>query len=384
MKRWVVPAIVAVTAAMLFTGCGEGRATADATSAEYRIGIVFDLGGRGDMAQNDLAYEGLVLVAQEFGGFIANDPEAVNFGDLVELRYVEPQAGGQDREQLLRSFGEDGFDLVFGVGFAFTDAVDRIAQDFPDTHFALIDAVVPDLGADRNVTGVSFAEHEGSFLVGALAGILTRNTDARVGFIGGMDIPLIHTFHGGFAAGAMYTNAALRAGGMVLAQYIGQDPTAFHDPQSAERIALEMYDQGAHSVFHAAGSSGSGLFQAAYDRGRWAIGTDFDQALGYAVADTALERAIGERIITSMLKRVDRAVFLLSSDLINGEGRLEGGSISLGLEDGGVGVAVNEFNRENIEPHIEELETLRTRIIAGEIIVPDSPTGIAEWAEVTF
>ena len=374
MTRWVVPAIVAVTATLLFTGCGAERSAADATSAEHRIGMVFDLGGRGDMAHNDSAYEGLVLIAQEFGGFIANDPDSVNYGDLVEIRYVEPRVGGQDREQALRGFGEAGFDLVFGLGFAFTDAVDRIAQEFPNTHFALIDAVVPDDASNNNLSGVLFAENEGSFLVGALAGMMTRNSDARVGFIGGMDIPLIHTFHGGFAAGAMHTNAALRSEDMVLAEYIGQDPTAFHDPESAEQIAQQMYDQGVHIIFHASGGSGAGIFQAAYDRGRWAIGVEFDQAFRFAVADTAIERAIGERIVTSMLKRVDRAIFLRSSDLINGGGRIEGGSIRLGLQEDGVGFVVNDFNREMLEPHLEELERLREQIIAGEILVPDSPT----------
>ncbi len=374
MTRWVVPAIVAVAATMLFTGCGAGQPAADATSAEHRIGIVFDLGGRGDMAHNDLAYDGLVLVAQEFGGFIANDPDSVNFGDLVEIRYVEPRVGGQDREQALRGFGEAGFDLVFGLGFAFTEAAGRIAQEFPNTHFALIDAVVPDGVSNGNLSGVSFAENEGSFLVGALAGMMTRNSDARVGFIGGMDIPLIHTFHGGFAAGAMHTNAALRSGDMVMAEYIGQDPTAFYDPQSAEQIAQEMYDQGARIIFHASGGSGAGIFQAAYDRGRWAIGVEYDQAFRFAVADTALERAIGERIVTSMLKRIDRAVFLLSSDLINGGGRIDGGAIRLGLEEDGVGFVVNNLNREMLEPHLEELELLRAQIISGEILVPDRPT----------
>lgn len=374
MTRWVVPAIVAVTATVFFTGCGAGQSAADATSVEHRIGIVFDLGGRGDLAHNDLAYEGLVLVAQEFGGFITNDPDSATFGDLVEIRYVEPRVGGQDREQSLRAFGEAGFDLVFGLGFAFTDAVDRIAREFPDTHFALIDAVVPDGMSNGNLSGVLFAENEGSFLVGALAGMMTRNSDARVGFIGGMDIPLIHTFHGGFAAGAMHTNPALRSEDMVMAEYIGQDPTAFYDPQSAEQIARNMYDQGAAIIFHASGGSGAGIFQAAYDHGRWAIGVEFDQALPFAVADTALERAIGERIVTSMLKRVDRAIFLLSSDVIGGGGRVPGGPVRLGLQEDGVGFVVNEFNREMMEPYREELELLRAQIIAGEIVVPDSPT----------
>jgi basic membrane protein A and related proteins len=381
MKKAVLGVIVALA---VLVGCKGRDAATEAESVEYKIGIVFDVGGRGDKSFNDSAYNGLVQLAQEFDGYIADDPDRVSFGTRVELKYMEPRAGGQDREQLLRILAEDGFDLLFGVGFAFTDALHKVASDFPKTHFALIDGFIPDLGPDSNITCIAFAEHEGSFMVGALAGLMARETGGRVGFIGGMDIPLIHKFHGGFAAGAMYANPALRESGMVMGQYIGQDPTAFNDPQTAESIAVNMFNQGAQIIYHASGGSGTGLFKAAYDRGRWAIGVDSDQGLVYALSDTAQERAIGERIISSMLKRVDTSVFLLSGEFINNGGRTSGGYISYGLDDDGVGYAVNDFNRELMSRYIEQLETLRARIISGEISVPDSHTTVAAWASQTF
>ena len=385
MKRAIAVTVIAATVLITLIGCGERDAAAEAEAADFRIGIVFDVGGRGDRSFNDSAYQGLVQIAESYGGFIADDPDGVDFGNAVEMKYMEPREGGQDREQLLRILAEDGFDLLFGVGFAFTDALAKVAADFPDTHFALIDGIILDVDAASNITCIAFAEHEGSFLVGALAGLMIQDTGGgRVGFIGGMDIPLIHRFHAGFAAGAMYVNPALRDSGMVMGQYIGQDPTAFHDPQTAENIAIDMYSENAQIIYHAAGGSGSGLFQAAYDMGRWAIGVDSDQGLVYAESDTAQERAIGEHIVSSMLKRVDNSVELFSSEFIDGGGSVAGGYVSYGLDVGGVGYALNDYNREMVEPYVEQLEELRAQVVAGEITVPDSHTALAEWHASTF
>ncbi|TVQ40279.1 MAG: BMP family ABC transporter substrate-binding protein [Spirochaetaceae bacterium] len=385
MERIVAAAGVAVVVILTFAACGGQPGSADTETADFRIGVVLDVGGRGDKSFNDLAYDGLVLIAEEYGGYIADDLLQVSFGNTVELKYLEPREGGQDRERLLRVLAEDGFDLLFGVGFAFIDALPRVAADFPDTHFALIDGYIPDLDADSNITCIAFAEHEGSFVVGALAGMLIEDMgEGRVGFIGAMDIPLIHRFHGGFAAGAMYANPALRDSGMIIGRYIGQDPTAFHDPRSAERIATDLYSQDVRIVYHAAGESGAGVFEAAYDARRWAMGVDFDQGRVYQSANTAQERAIGERIVTSMLKRVDIAVHRLSSQFIDAGGFLAGGCVNFGLDNGGVGYAVNEYNRDMIEPYIERLEELRARVAAGEITVPASHTGIPEWLADTF
>lgn len=378
MKRIAFVLSLLLIAGALFASGGQEAAE----DVDYRIGIVFDVGGRGDNSFNDSAYRGLVMIAEEFGGYIADDPDNVDFGSNIELNYLEPQAGGQDREILLRTLAEDGYDLIFGVGFAFAESLGAVAADFPDTKFSIIDSVVE----QPNVTSITFAEHEGSFLVGALAGLVLADNSpgSPIGFIGGMDIPLIHKFHGGYYAGAMWTNPNLRSEEQLLGQYIGQDPTAFQDPQTAESIATNFYDNGAFIIYHAAGASGSGLFSAAQEYDRWAIGVDSDQGLILAESDSAEERALAEHILTSMLKRVDNSVFQVASDFINNGGSLEGGVRTFGVADGGVGVAVNEYNEDLVAPYMDEIEEIRQQIVAGEIEVPLTDGDVRAWAEANF
>jgi len=207
--------------------------------------------------------------------------------------------------------------------------------------------------------------------------------DAPIGFLGGMDIPLIHKFHGGYFAGAMYTNPALRDPSKLFGQYIGQDPTAFNDPQGGEAIAENFFNRGAYIVYHAAGSSGSGLFKAAAEAERWAIGVDSDQGLILGSSTNADERALSEWVLTSMLKRVDNSVFLTGQDYLD-DGEIDGGYITFGMEDGGVDYAVNEFNEDLIAPYRAQVDELKRQVIAGEIVVPDSDTLLTDWAEETF
>lgn len=382
MKRTLLAVLAALLLVVVLSSCGGGEEEAEQAEPDYRIGIVFDVGGRGDNSFNDSAYQGLVMLAEEFDGFIQDDPDDVDFGSNIQMKYLEPREGGQDREQLLRVLAEDGYDLLFGVGFAFADALAKVAADFPETSFALIDATVD----APNVTGITFAEHEGSFLVGALTGLFIADNDpgSAIGFLGGMDIPLIHKFHGGFFAGAMYTNPALRDPAKLLGQYIGQDPTAFNDPQTGESIATNFFDRDASVVFHAAGASGSGLFRAAAESDNWAIGVDSDQGLILASSDSAEEQALAEHILTSMIKRVDNSVFQVSSDFINNGGSLPGGVRTFGLEDDGVGVAVNEFNEDLVSPYMDQVNELKQMVIDGEITVPDTDQAVADWAAQTF
>lgn len=361
----------------------DGEQAADA-EPDYRIGLSFDVGGRGDKSFNDSAYRGLRRVAEEYEGYIDGDPDNVDYGSTLELKYLEPKEGGQDREQLLRVLAEDGYQLLFGVGFAYTDSLAKVAAEFPDVHFVLIDGYVDGLDADSNITCVAFAEHEGSFLVGALAGLYLGDSGGKLGFLGGMDIPLIHKFHGGFMAGAMYVNEALREEGAILGQYIGQDPTAFADPQTAEAIARTMYSNGAEIVYHASGNSGSGLFKAANDLDKWAMGVDSDQGLIYASSSNSQEQAIAEHILTSMIKRVDQSVFLISQDFVENGGSVDGGYRTFGLVDGGVGYAVNEYNRDLVSPYTDRLDELKEMVIDGEISVPDHDNKVADWAASMF
>jgi basic membrane protein A len=198
-----------------------------------------------------------------------------------------------------------------------------------------------------------------------------------------MDIPLIHKFHGGYFAGVMYVNKQLRSRNALLAQYCGKDPTAFNDPKTAESIAVNFYNQGASIIYHAAGGSGAGLFKAASDLDEWAIGVDSDQGLIYATSDNPEERAMAEHILTSMLKRVDNSVFLTAKELID-TGDVTGGYNEFGLDDDGVGYAVNEYNRDKLEPVRAQVDQIKEQIINGEITVPDDDAKLEEWARATF
>jgi basic membrane protein A len=376
MKTWLVALLVLLVAipGSVLAG-GEDKAAPEGPG--YKVGIVFDVGGKGDKSFNDSAYNGLVMLANEFNGYIKDDPDKVDFGRELELKYLEPKSGGQDRELLLRVLAEDGYDLVIGVGFMFTDSLSKVAADFPNVHFGIIDGFIPDLNAQSNITCLLFAEHEGSFLVGVVAAML--NDGGKVGFIGGMDMPLIHKFHGGFFAGALYANPELRSREMLLGQYIGKDGSAFNDPKTAESIAVSMYNQGATIIYHAAGGSGNGLFKAARDKNRLAIGVDSDQGYSFATAESSEEREIAEHIVTSMLKRVDNAVYLTAKQLIE-TGGVTGGYRAFGLADGGVGYAVNEFNEDALKPIIDEVENIKQKIISGEITVPDDDSKVEAWA----
>jgi basic membrane protein A len=373
--------ILAVLLAVSVLGCKKEEKTAEPEGPKYKIGIVFDVGGRGDQSFNDSAYNGMKTLAEEYDGYIKDDPDKVDFGREIELKYLEPQAGGQDREQLLRALAEEGYELMIGVGFLFTDSITKVAADFPDQHFGIIDGYIPDLNEDSNITCLSFAEHQGSFLVGVIAALV--DDTGKVGFIGGMDIPLIHKFHGGFFAGAMYAKEALRKPGALLSQYCGKDPTAFNDPKTAESIAVNFYNQGASIIYHAAGGSGAGLFKAAKDMDEWAIGVDSDQGLIYASSDNPEEQAMAEHILTSMLKRVDNAIFLTGQELID-TGNVTGGYHEFGLSDDGVGYAVNQYNRDKLAPYTAQVDEIKEKIINGEITVPDDDSKLEAWARETF
>lgn len=356
---------------VILSACTEKPVAPKPRTAGHRIGIVFDVGGRGDKSFNDSAYAGLRLVASTYKGFIKDDPDKVDFGKEVELKYLEPKRNGPDREQLLRLLSEEGYDLIFGVGFMFTDSITRVAKDFPEVHYAIIDVNLLDLTESSNLTCLGFAEEEGSFLAGALAGLATLDKPkAKVGFIGGMDAPLIHRFQAGFSAGAAYTNPGLRRPGMILSQYIGKDSSAFGDPGTAAAIATTMYKAGAGIIFAAAGGSGTGLLETARALGKDCIGVDTDQGYGYSSNDKDPgAKEIGRHILSSMLKRVDQAVFLTSEELIK-TGKVKGGYRTYDLRANGVGLALNTYNKDRLEPYMDRLDELKARIMAGEIRVP--------------
>ncbi len=304
-----------------------------------RVGLVFDVGGRGDKSFNDAAFNGVDRAVRELG---------------VEAEYVEP-GEGTDRESGLRLLAARGFDLILGVGFVFSDDMLLVAGDYPDRHFACVDySKFDDHGfvmPPKNLVALKFREEEGSFLVGALAALTSPHH--TVGFVGGMDIPLIHKFEAGYSQGVHAVCADCR----ILVGYAGTSSDAFKNPTKGKELALAQYAGDADVIFQAAGSTGLGVFEAARERGRRAIGVDSDQ----------WDEAPGF-LLTSMLKQVDVSVFEVIRELQ--AGRFSGGLRIFGLKDGGVDYAYDEPRRGMIPPAVRaRVEALRQEIIAGRITV---------------
>lgn len=295
-----------------------------------RVGIVYDVGGRGDKSFNDAAYNGLQRAIKVL---------------RVEGKDLEPGPGGANREELLRTLAEQNYDLVIGVGFLFTDAITAVAKDFPKVKFAIVDGVIEGL---PNVSSLVFNEHEGSFLVGVIAGLMTKSN--IIGFVGGMDIPLIHKFEVGYKAGALYVNPKVK----VLINYIGVTGDAFKDPVKGKELALAQYKQGADIIYHASGASGEGVFEAAKETKKYAIGVDSPQSW-----------IMPDRIITSMLKRVDVAVYETIKDVK--EGKFKPGIRVFGAANGGV-----DYEKTKLLPLgvVSRVEQIKKDIISGKIVVP--------------
>jgi basic membrane protein A len=265
------------------SGNGDGGGGGSEAS-DLKVGLAFDTGGRGDGSFNDSAFRGASAAVEELGG---------------ELQEVSPNEDGSDRAELLANLAEQGFNPVIAVGFAYDDVIGEVAADFPEVTFAQVDGSVdvPEFKGD-NVTGLLFAEEQGSFLAGVAAALKTE-TD-RIGFVGGVDVPLIQKFQAGYEAGARAVNPNIT----IDSQYISPagDFSGFSDPARGKILAQGMYDAGADIVYHAAGGSGLGVFEAAAATGNRAIGVDSDQY------ETTSDEALKAVIMTSMLKRVENAV----------------------------------------------------------------------------
>jgi basic membrane protein A len=305
--------------------------------AHVRVGLVFDVGGRGDKSFNDAAWEGISRAARELG---------------VTTEILEP-TGAEDREAAMRLFAARGFDLVIGVGFIFSTDVNVVAAAFPSARLAAIDyAPRPDGVIPPNVAGLVFREEEGSFLVGAVAGLLSKTR--HVGFVGGMDIPLIHKFEAGFREGAR----AVVPGCQVSIAYAGTTPEAFRDPVKGKALAVSQISAGADVIYHASGTTGHGVFEACRDMGVKAIGVDSDQ----------YDEMPGT-VVTSMIKRGDVAVFDTIVAVTKNEFR--GGLHAFGLAEEGVGYVSEGPHGAGIPPAVRaRVAELRAAIVRGEIKVP--------------
>src|SRR6476660_7699732 len=314
------------------------------TSDAIDVGIVFDVGGRGDKSFNDGAYLGAERAVRQLG---------------AHVRFIEP-GEGSDREAGLRLLAAEGMDIVIGVGFIFTDDLTQLAREYPNVKFAGVDyAIATDAQGNPvqpppNLAALKFREEQGSFLVGALAALVGGSK--KVGFVGGMDIPLIHKFEAGYRAGVKHVCPDCE----VIAQYAGVTPDAFKNPGKGKELALSQYQSGVNVIFHASGSTGQGVFEAARVMNKLAIGVDADQ----------YDEAPGH-ILTSMVKGVNAAVF----DAIQRvqTKTFKGGLYSFGLKEGGVGYIYDDRNKALIPDSVHtRVEQLKQEIIAGRIKVPST------------
>jgi len=348
VRRVTTLAAAFFAAALVLTSCGgsdddttttpKDDTSSSAAASEIKVGLAYDIGGRGDQSFNDAAAAGLDKAKSELG-VETNEAEAGN-GEAESAK-----------EERLRALASAGFNPVIAVGFAYSASVAKVAKELPDTQFAIIDdaAAVGD-----NIANLLFAEEQGSFLVGAAAAL--KSEAGNVGFVGGVEVPLIQKFEAGFRAGAEAVNPDVE----VQVTYLTQPPdfSGFGDPAKGKTAAAGMYDAGADVVYQAAGGSGGGVFEAAQDAGAFAIGVDSDQ---YNTADPAVK----DVIITSMLKKVDVAVFDFIQSVV--DGNFAAGPITYDLEKDGVGYSTSGGQVDDIA---DQLEEFKTQIIAGDITVP--------------
>ncbi|HEV7370201.1 BMP family ABC transporter substrate-binding protein [Arenibaculum sp.] len=321
--------LLAALAATTILGAGIGAGSAQAQ--DFQPAIVYDMGGKFDKSFNEAAYRGAEQFREESG---------------IAYREFEVTNEAQ-REQALRNMARRGADVIVGVGFAQATAMEKIAQEFPDTKFCIIDGVVE----QPNVQSILFKEHEGSFLVGMLAGM--KSGTGTVGFVGGMDIPLIRNFATGYEQGVKH----VRPDAEVIQNMTGTTPAAWNDPARGAELARSQFDRGADVVYAAAGATGLGVLRAADDAGKFSVGVDSNQNFLHPGS-----------VLTSMLKRVDTAVYECMKNAQ--EGTLEGGVRSLGLAEGGVDYAIDEHNRDLITPEMEQkVEEAKAQIIAGDLKV---------------
>lgn len=300
-----------------------------------KIAMVTDIGGLGDQSFNDAAYRGMLQAQRELG---------------AEIKVIESKKM-DDYEPNLRNLAEQKYDLIWAIGFLMTDAVKNVAKQYPDVHFGIIDSVVE----APNVMSVTFKEEEGSFLVGVIAGMTTKKN--IIGFVGGMEFPLIQKFEAGFKAGVKAVNPKAR----VLAAYTG----SFNDPAKGKELALAQHSAGADVIYHASGACGIGVIEAAKEKKFWAIGVDSDQ-----------HHLAPNNVLTCMIKRVDVGVFTGAKAVA--EGKFKPGLVVLGLKENGVGYCSSTSKTASSQA-IAKADEWAKNIISGKIKVPEVPKDVANW-----
>ncbi len=350
MQKVIKTIIAAGAAAMMLTACSSGApaatsaapssaASTSAAAPSIKVGMAYDVGGRGDQSFNDSAAAGLDKAAKEFGVEIKES--AATNGEAASAR-----------EERLNQLIEAGYTNIVAVGFAYADSVKKVAAANPDVKFAIVDD--SSITAD-NVMNLTFSANQGSFLVGAAAALTSKSK--HVGFVGGVETDLIKAFEAGFVAGVKAVDPNIK----IDSKYLTQPPdfSGFGDVAKGKAAAEGMYQSGADVVYHAAGGSGGGVFTAAKAAGAWAIGVDSDQAL------TAPED-VRSVILTSMIKRVDVGVYTFIKSVH--DNAFKGGTTLFDLKADGVGYSTTGGNVDAIK---DKLEAFKADIIAGKITVPE-------------
>ena len=346
--RIFLSAALALSICLLATSCTK-QAEARREGCQIKVGIVFDIGGKNDRSFNAAAWEGVKRAQQDLN---------------ICLYDVEP-GNPTSIEPAMRAFAEKNFDLIIGVGFAQGPIMQMVAANYPNIKFAIVDGVIFDTDGKtpmKNVASLVFREHEGSYLVGMIAAYKSKT--GVLGFLGGMDIPLIHKFETGYEEGARSVNPNIR----VVDNYVGVTDGAWNNPGRGKELSLAQIEKGADVIFTAAGNSGLGAFDAVEQYGKdengqarkFVIGVDSNQNMvkpGY--------------VLTSMVKRVDNAVYDVVKEVL--EGKFQGGFHSFGLEKDGVAYAMDENNKGIIpDDVILKVEEAKKKIVAGEIKVTDA------------
>jgi basic membrane protein A len=325
------------------------RTEARREGCQIRVGIVFDIGGKNDRSFNAAAWEGVKRAEQELP---------------ICLYDVEP-GNPTSIEPAMRAFAEKGFDLIIGVGFAQGPILKRVATDYPGIKFAIVDGVIMEDDGKTpkaNVASLVFREHEGSYLVGMIAA--EKSKTGVLGFLGGMDIPLIHRFQTGYEEGAKSVNPRIQ----VIPNYVGVTDQAWNNPGKGKELALAQIEKGADVIFTAAGNSGLGAFDAVEQYGK----NDQGEANRFVIGVDSNQNAVKPGfVLTSMVKRVDNAVYNVVVEVLGGD--FKGGFHTFGLEKDGVAYALDDNNKPLISAEtLQRVEDAKAKIVAGEVKVTDA------------
>ncbi len=355
LSSYRVAAVAGIAAsALLLTACGSDSSSSSTpgssgpsgstASSGLKIGMAYDIGGRGDKSFNDAAAAGLDAAKKKYN---------LGAGDVKELEAASGEAEA-DKEARLTQLADNGFTTIIAVGFAYADAVKAVVPKYPNVKFAIID---DNSVQAPNLSDLTFAEEQGSYLVGVIAALKSKKH--HVGFVGGVNVALIQKFQAGFDAGAKAADPSIK----IDDKYLTQPPDfgGFNDPTKGETAADGIYDNGADVIFGAAGGSGSGVFKAAKAKRGLAIGTDSDQYQS-AAPD------VKDVIISSMLKRVDIAVGTFIDSVKNGT--FKAGNTVFDLKVGGVDYATSGGKIDDIKAQVD---VYKQKIISGQIVVPTKP-----------